>query len=179
VFTQNNNKIYAFIDSQNLNLGVGNDVYINGKKIYVGWKLDFKKFLKYLKDKFRVEKAYLFIGQVPGNEKLYTKLQEDGYILVFKPTLEIRSGNKVTVKGNVDAELVLHTMINFNEFEGAVIVSGDGDFHCLIEYLEEKKKLHKLVIPNKASYSSLLRKFSKYFDFVSVNKKKLEYREYK
>lgn len=171
-----NKKVYAFIDSQNLNLGVGNDIVIRNKKIYTGWELDFKKFLIFLKDKYRIEKAYLFIGHVPGNEKLYTKLQEDGYILVFKPTLEIRKGKNKTVKGNVDAELVLHTMINFDEYDSAIIVSGDGDFHCLIEFLEENKKLEKIIIPNKKSYSSLLRKFSSYFDFVSNNKGKLEYK---
>ena len=33
-----------------------------------------------------------------------------------------------TVKGNVDAELVLHTMIEYKHFDKAIIVSGDGDF---------------------------------------------------
>ena len=37
-------KVYAFIDSQNLNLGTSKDIYKNGKLIYKGWKLDFKKF---------------------------------------------------------------------------------------------------------------------------------------
>ena len=170
-------KVYVFIDSQNLNLGVGNDIVENSVLIYSGWKLDFTKFLKYLKDKYRITKCYLFIGHVPGNEKLYTKLQEDGYIVVFKPTLEIKKGKEKQVKGNVDAELVLHAMINFDEYDSAIIVTGDGDFHCLIEYLEENKKLEKIIIPNKKRYSSLFRKFSKYFDFVSVNKDKLEYKQ--
>ena len=140
------NKNYAFIDSQNLNLA------IRGQ----GWDLDFKKFRVYLKDKFCVEKAFLFIGYIPGNEKLYTSLQKDGYIVVHKPTLSLRNGE---IKGNVDAELVLHSMIEYDNYNKAVIVSGDGDFHCLIEYLKEKEKLERVVIPNKFSYSSLLRKF--------------------
>jgi hypothetical protein len=49
--------VYAFIDSQNLNLGTSKDIIRNRKKIYDGWKLDYKKFRKYLKDKYRVEKA--------------------------------------------------------------------------------------------------------------------------
>lgn len=53
--------VYAFIDSQNLNLGIRSQ----------GWVLDFKKFRLYLKNKYHVEKAYLFIGMVPGNEQLY------------------------------------------------------------------------------------------------------------
>ena len=100
-------KIYAFIDSQNLNLGVRAQ----------DWKLDFGEFRLYLRDKLNVDKCYLFIGMVQGNEKLYRILQECGYVLIFKPTLEIRNDNKVVVKGNVDAELVLHSMIQFNNYD--------------------------------------------------------------
>ena len=142
-------KTYGFIDSQNLNLGVRS----------LGWKLDWRKFRQYLRNKYNVEKTYLFIGQVAGNESLYAFLQECGYILIFKPTLEYRQKDKVKVKGNVDAELVLHSMIQYKNYDKAVIVTGDGDFYCLIEYLEEKGKLLKVLAPTK-HYSSLLRKFN-------------------
>ncbi len=145
----NKQKIYAFIDSQNLNLGVRSQ----------SWKLDWRKFRQYLRNKYNVSKAYLFIGQVAGNESLYAFLQECDYILIFKPTLEHREKNKVIIKGNVDAELVLHSMIQYKNYDKAVIVSGDGDFHCLIEYLEEKKKLLKILAPTK-HYSGLLRRFN-------------------
>ena len=140
---------YAFIDSQNLNLGIRSQ----------GWKLDFSTFRRYLKDKYGVSKAFLFIGYVHGNESLYLSLQQAGYILIFKPTLEVRQGKEVFVKGNVDAELVLHTMIEYVNYAKAVIVSGDGDFHCLIEYLVEQQKLLKILAPTK-HYSSLLRRFN-------------------
>jgi len=140
---------YAFIDSQNLNLGVKSQ----------GWKLDWRKFRQYLNNKYNIKKAYLFIGQLAGNESLYTYLQECGYILIFKPTLEHKVDNKIIIKGNVDAELVLHTMIHFNNYQKAVIVSGDGDFHCLIEYLVNKDKLLKVLAPT-ARYSVLLRHFN-------------------
>ena len=64
---------YAFIDSQNLNLGVKSQ----------GWKLDFLRFRVFLKDKYRVEKAFIFIGYIPNNQSLYTELQKFGYIYVF------------------------------------------------------------------------------------------------
>ena len=140
--------IYAFIDSQNLNLGVKS----------LGWNLDWKKFRQYLKNKFNVEKAFLFIGYKPGNEKLYTAMQECGYIIVFKPTLELPDG---AVKGNVDAELVLHAMIEYKNYQKAIIVSSDGDFFCLIEYLGQKNKLLRIVTPNK-SYSRLFKPFAKF-----------------
>lgn len=170
----NKENIFAFIDSQNLNLGVSSDIYLNDSKIYTGWKLDYRKFRKFLKDKYRVTKAYLFIGQVAGNERLYEFLQDAGYILIFKPTLEYKSSNKKITKGNVDAELVLYAAARqFSNYDKAVVVSGDGDFHCLYEYLVETDKLLKILIPNKYKFSSLLRVYSTYFDFVSTQKTKL------
>lgn len=156
-------RVFAFIDSQNLNLGVR----------VSGWELDFLKFRNYLKEKYKVSKAFLFIGHVPGNENLYTYLQKSGYILVFKPTLEFKKGKKKLTKGNVDAELVLHTMIEWKNFDQAIIVTGDGDFHCLIEYLESHLKLFKIIVPNH-KYSSLLRKFADKIVQVSLFRKKVE-----
>ncbi len=155
--------IYAFIDSQNLNLGIQG----------CGWKLDFKKFFIYLKDKYRIKKAFLFIGYVAGNESLYTFLQKSGYIVVFKPTLEYKKEGIVLTKGNVDAELVLHTMIEYQNYDKAIIVSGDGDFHCLLEYLVEKNKLLHILIPNPKKYSALLRKFREYFVYIHNLQQKL------
>lgn len=160
--------IYAFIDSQNLNLGVRSQ----------GWKLDWRKLRQYLRNKYNVTKTYLFIGQVAGNELLYTSLQEAGYILIFKPTLERKESGKVIIKGNVDAELVLHTMIQYKNYDKAIIVSGDGDFHCLIEYLEEKNKLYRILVPNK-HYSGLLRKFNNYILRVDLLKGSLELKKAK
>ncbi len=157
-------KIYVFIDSQNLNLAIKS----------LGWSLDFQRFFVYLKDKYKAKKVLLFIGYVADNEALYASLQKIGYLLVFKPTLEYKKGGDAFVKGNVDAELVLHAMIEYNNYDKAVVVTGDGDFHCLIEYLHDQKKLRHVLIPNQKSYSALLRKFHPYFVYVSVLKKKLE-----
>jgi uncharacterized LabA/DUF88 family protein len=156
---------YAFIDSQNVNLAIRDQ----------GWTLDFGRFRKYLADKYGVTRAFLFIGYLPTNQNLYTTLQQQGYILIFKPTLVLSDGR---VKGNVDAELVLHAMIEYSNYEKAVIVSGDGDFHCLIKYLRDRRKLEKLVIPNRQKFSSLLREFVP-IDVVFMNnlRGKLEYRK--
>jgi uncharacterized LabA/DUF88 family protein len=173
--------IYAFIDSQNLNLSVRNDL-INentGEIIYKGWKLDYKRFFIYLKDKFKVDKAFLFIGCVLGNERLYSFLENTGYKVIYKPTLDYPEGKKRIIKGNVDAELVLHAMIEFPNYSKAIIVSGDGDYHCLVEYLEMQNKLLHIIIPNKQKYSSLLREFSRYFVFVTDLRAKLEVRNWK
>lgn len=142
--------VYAFIDSQNLNQGV----------LKQGGKLDFRKFRQYLKLKHNVTKAFLFIGYVEENKPLYDYLKHSGYICVFKKVIEYKDKD-IATKGNIDADLVLHTMIEFPNYDKAIIVSGDGDFYPLIEYLVKKNKLLKVITPNK-KYSSLLLKFLPY-----------------
>ncbi|MFH1281071.1 MAG: NYN domain-containing protein [Candidatus Beckwithbacteria bacterium] len=169
---KNKQKVFAFIDSQNLNLGTSKDIIKNKQLIYKGWKLDFKKFRQYLKDKFKVSKAFLFIGYIKQNKYLYKNLKSYGYELVFKPTVKDNHGK---LKGNVDAELVLHAVaIEYSNYDKAVIVSGDGDFHCLHQYLEERKKLKNIIIPNRKNESSLLRKFQKHKIFIIREKDKLK-----
>jgi len=155
---------YAFIDGQNLNLGIQE----------LGWKLDWHRFRVYLKEKYGVVQAYYFIGFLPEMNDLYSFLQKAGYILIFKPTLRTPSGK---VKGNCDAELVLQAMIDYNKYEKAVIVSGDGDFACLVKYLNENDKLERLLAPNFRYCSALLKKPAKgKIAYVGDLRKKVEYK---
>ena len=158
---QNN---YAFIDSQNLNLGIKE----------LGWKLDHKRFRIYLKEKYGVVKAYLFIGYIPENQNLYRSLQEKGYVLIFKPVMIDGDGK---AKGNVDADLVLQAMIDLNSYDKAVIVTSDGDFYCLVDYLYKKNRLEIVLSPNHKKCSVLLRKVAKEkIDFLNNFKNKLSYK---
>jgi uncharacterized LabA/DUF88 family protein len=163
-------KIYAFIDSQNLNLGIKNDVIRKGKVVYEGWNLDFQKFFVYLKEKYKVDKAFLFIGKIKGYDSLYRDLEESGYDMVFKPTVRNSRGK---VKGNVDAELVLEVMLQYENYDKAIITSGDGDFYCLIKVLKEKGKLKNVLVPNRYAYSSLLIPFREDLRFLDDLQKKL------
>ena len=164
--------IFAFIDSQNLNLGTKKSIYKGGTLIYKGWELDFKKFYRYLTDKFRIKKAFLFIGYIKQNKPLYRELRSYGYELAYKPTVKDGEGKP---KGNVDAEIVLHAaVLEYHNYDKAVIVSGDGDFYCLHKYLASKNKLLQIIIPNTKSESSLLKEFQEYKTFIIYDKPKLE-----
>ena len=161
-------KNYAFIDGQNVNLAIRD----------LGWKLDLGRFRVYLADKYNVKKAFYFIGYIEGNQYLYQSLQEKGYIVIFKPTLRGADGK---VKGNCDAELVLHAMIEFPNYHRAIIVSGDGDFACLVQYFIEQGKLETVLAPNYKRSSWLLRKATqnKYISFMNGLRDKLSYHKKK
>jgi len=156
---------YAFIDSQNLNLGIQS----------LGWKLDHRRFRIYLKEKYNVSVAYLFIGYVQNNQDLYSFLQAAGYVLIFKPTLPDKDGE---IKGNIDADLVLQAMIDYNKYDKAVIVSSDGDFYSLVKYLYKNNKLERVISPYVKTCSVLLKKTAKEkIVFMENLQKKLEYKE--
>ncbi|MBU0661425.1 NYN domain-containing protein [Patescibacteria group bacterium] len=160
-------KRYVFIDSQNLHWGIKT----------LGWTLDYKRFFVYLQDKYKVEKVFLFVGFIEENKNLYRFLKQVGYIIIFKPTIKDHNGK---VKGNVDAELVLQALHELSEYDEAIIISGDGDFHCLLKYLIERNKLCCVLIPNKRYCSRLIYKVvpnSKFFQHLEYFQAKLEYKK--
>jgi uncharacterized LabA/DUF88 family protein len=156
---------YAFIDAQNLNLGIQG----------LGWKLDWNRFRCYLAEKYAVETAYLFIGYIESHQDLYQSLQKAGFILIFKKVLYYKDG---TVKGNCDAELVLQAMIDFPKYTKAILITGDGDFACLARHFYKQKKLLKILVPNQEKYSALLKEIGEeYLDFMNNLETKLAYKK--
>lgn len=137
-------------------------IFIDGANLYKGMKskteeLDYAKFHRYLTDKYRPKAIYIFIGKVATHQSLYDYLEQCGYKLVFKETLQTKDGE---IKGNVDAELVVQSLEDFYEidYEQGVLVSGDGDFACLIDFWKRKNIKPRILAPNKKYCSYLLRK---------------------
>lgn len=156
---------FAFIDGQNVYLGVR----------ALGWQIDWRRFRIDLEESFGVTRAYYFIGFLPENQSLYRNLQLYGYTVIFKEVTYQPDGKP---KGNVDAELVLQAMIDFSEYEKAVLVTSDGDFACLVRYLAEKGKLAWVLSPNRQKCSALLKRAAgPRIGFLEDARKKIEYRK--
>jgi uncharacterized LabA/DUF88 family protein len=152
----------AFIDGQNLHLGLRE----------IGVKLDFRRFRIYLRDRLHVTDAYYFIGYMPDQKQLYTNLQRAGFALEFKEVARDRDGK---AKGNVDVDLTLHAVDKIGQYDGAVIVAGDGDFASLVSYLIKKNKLRTVLSPTRAKCSYLLRRTAKgHIDFLEDVRSKIE-----
>lgn len=177
--------VYAFIDSQNLNVSTQR----------LGWKMDWRKFREHLSEKYGVTKAFMFIGYVPEFEDMYVQLHDTGYMVVLKPTFDMtrprpEASEKIDpkdksekeeekkTKGNIDADLVLWAMKELKNYDKAVIVSGDGDFYSLVEYLEKESKLLKLLAPS-GHYSGLYNVYDKYVDRIDQSRRELAYFDHK
>ena len=148
----------AFIDGQNLIMGTHSS--------QKPWRVDLFKFRRYLKEKYLVQKAYYYIGYMLNEKQsLYEKIQEAGYILLFRKHNSAMIGKK---KGNVDSDIifdVMEKMYKKKDFERIIIVSGDGDYRMLVDFLIEEKRFKKILFPNRKYASSLYKSISsKYYD---------------
>lgn len=158
-------KNYAFIDGQNF--------YRQMQE--AGWKIDTRRFRVYLEEKYDVVRAYYFIGFIQENRNWYRLLKSQGYKMVYKPTMPTPDGN---IKGNCDAELVLRAMMTYQEYDKAIIVASDGDYHCLAKYLRRKNKLGRILVPQRKTCSSLLKRVaSQYITDMQALKRKLEFKK--
>ena len=160
----------AFIDGQNLYFGTREN----------NWKIDFKKFRRYLKDKYHVGEAYYSLGYVSEEQQdLYNNLQKAGFIITFR---DHTSSLKGTKKGNVDTDIVfeiMKTIIERKDFDKILLVSGDGDYKKMVDYLIERGVFKKILFPNRKAASSLYRTLPpQYFDHLENNgiQKKIAYK---
>lgn len=117
----------AYIDGANLHKGIQS----------LGWKLDYKRFRSWIRQKYGISTANVFIGLIPAQADVYTTLQMAGYQLIFKEVVYDGAGK---AKGNCDADLVLQgTRDCFEKKIGQVVlVSSDGDYAPLIRFWQEK-----------------------------------------
>lgn len=148
----------AFIDGQNLHLGTTEN----------NWKVDHFKLRIYLKDKYHITEAYYFLGYTTEERQdLYNNLQKAGFIILFKEHNENLKAHK---KGNVDTDIVFEIMKNLidnKNFSKIVLISGDGDYKKLVDYLIKKGKFYKILFPNKKFASSLYKKLgSEFYDYI-------------
>ena len=144
------------------------------------WKINLKKFRVYLKRKYDVENAYYFLGYVQEeNQELYEEIQQAGFILSFKEHSPAMVGTK---KGNVDTDIVFHVMKKIHkkeQFNKIVLVSGDGDYKKLIDFLIQEDRFAKILFPNRKFASSLYKKIgSLYYDSLDTPdiRKKIAYK---
>ena len=139
-------KNIAYIDGTNLHRGIKS----------LGEELDYVRFRKWLLYKYRINEAYIFMGFIKEQKPLYDYLETSGFALIFKESVV----QKGSIKGNADSEMVLQSVRDFFEKKpkNVVLVSGDGDFSCLIDFLIEKECFRTILIPNKKYSSYLIRK---------------------
>ncbi len=160
---ESDRKNIAFIDGQNLYMGTA-------KREVDPWRIDLQRFRVYLEQKYHVVKAYYFLGYVQEiHQDLYEEIQQARFVLIFREHNPTMMGKK---KGNVDSDIIFHTMKKLykkEDFTKIVLVSGDGDYKLLVDFLIEENRFEKILFPDRKRASSLYKKIgARYFDALDI-----------
>ena len=127
-------KTYAFIDASNIIYGTRDS----------GWKVDFKKLYKYLKERFSCNKIYYFGGLDAKNTKqiaFYRLLNRIGFELITRKVKVYKQDDGYIVrKSNCDVDLTFYAMKEIENYDRVIFMSGDGDFDLLLKYFVKLKK---------------------------------------
>ncbi|MBU3918849.1 NYN domain-containing protein [Patescibacteria group bacterium] len=180
-----NNSIYIFIDASNVWNAVKS----------VRRFIEYKKLKNYFRDNFNADNVEIFyydaypkVGtrdyDLDGKHKFYTYLKKGLGFTVRKKELKRISiigndGESIIEKGNMDVEITIDALHNMNEYNIAVLFSGDADFLALVNYLRNcGKKVY--IFSSKDNISHELKTGSNgYFDLKNINElwgKDLKYR---
>ncbi len=157
----------AYLDATNLDKAM---------RLSLMWRLDYKRFRVWLTDKYKVERAYIFIGLIPKYKNLYAYLQECGFILVFKDVIYDKGNGKP--KGNCDSDLLAQAFQDMYEgdLNKAVIVASDGDYAPLVKALMNHSRLEVILSPStREKCSVLLKRTNAPIAYIDDQKSLLEF----
>jgi uncharacterized LabA/DUF88 family protein len=111
-----------------------------------GKELNLDKLVKYYEaeigaDKNKTEEEKKLLGRHLERAKFVRDLKKFGYELRVKPTKVFTSiEGTTTTKANCDVDLTFDMMRYMSQYNEALVMSGDGDFAPIVEYLMKKHK---------------------------------------
>ena len=163
---------YAFVDAANI-------IYRNSEPN--PWKIDLKKLIKYLKERFGTSKILYFGGLDDRNKtqiRIYKKLESWGYELRLNPVKRfVNERGEWYLKADVDARMAFEAMHLQNDYDRAVFLTGDGDFFWLLEYLVQRKEKIWLLASPKKTAKELKKIFGPDFANLDNLRSLLEYQQ--
>ncbi len=135
--TNSQRRVSVFVDGANM-------FYTQKKGL--GWFFDPTKILKVLCAGYDLTDAYWYMGvkqPAEGKDENFVRfLAYSGYVVRTKPLKTIydyESGTS-TQKANLDVEIVMDMFNTIDNYDKAILLSGDGDFERALELLRARGK---------------------------------------
>lgn len=145
-----------------------------------GWNIDWIKLYNYFQQNYDIYNAFLHSSETTnvGKRKFLKKLSLAGYTIRTKPIKKIhdkKTGNTIT-KCNLDIEIVIDMFNTADNYDVAVLISGDSDFERAIELLRSRgKQIIVLSFKNAVSYE-LINAADRFISFEEI-RSEVEYKK--
>jgi len=154
-------RVVVLIDTQNL--------YYSAKNLYQS-KVDFGQVLKLAVSARKLIRAFAYVVQTKtGEEKpFFEALINLGIETRIKDLQEFYGGAK---KADWDVGIVIDAVRASNSADVIVLVSGDGDFIPLVEYLKNQGKRVEVLAFGKSTSSKLKEEADEFIDLGEDTKK--------
>ena len=152
-------KVMVFVDSANI-IHSCNDL---------GWKIGYKALQKYFQQNTKLVDIYFYSATESANSKqnaFLAMLSRKGFKIRTKKLKYIKEGDgQVFVKGNLDAELTTDLILRKDDYDTAVLLSGDSDFQAPISAIQSFGK-KVVVISTRGHISFELVKTADFFLYL-------------
>jgi uncharacterized LabA/DUF88 family protein len=141
-------KVSIFVD--------GNNVFFTQK--CMGWFFDPKKLLSLLVRNRELVGCFWYtaIQHEEDQRGFRQALVEMGFTIRTKILKQYLRGGEVITKGNLDIEMAIDLLLTREQFDMAILLTGDGDFSSAIKVLQERG-IEVLVVSTKKMISKDLR----------------------
>ncbi|MFW6385634.1 MAG: NYN domain-containing protein [Candidatus Hadarchaeota archaeon] len=154
-----NQRAALFVDVQNM--------YYSAKNLYKG-KVDYSALFKVAKDGRRLIRAIAYVveSHAPEEEEFFEVLEEIGFQVRRKELREFYDGKK---KGDWDMGMAIDSIRLSEKIDVAVIVTGDGDFKSLVQFLKAEGIQVEVISFGKSTSEELVKEADV---FLNMDKKK-------
>lgn len=144
----------VFVDAQNM--------YHSARNLYKA-RVNFKELLKFSLAGRNLVKANVYVvkSDIPEEQAFFDALERAGYYLKMKDLQVYPGGMK---KGDWDVGIAIDTISIIPKIEVVVLVTGDGDFVPLIEYLKHRGITVEVVAFRRSTSSKLIAAADKFYD---------------
>lgn len=158
-----NHRVGVFVDVQNM--------YHSAKNIYKS-RVNFRELLKVATAGRELVRAAAYVVRTDTDEEkaFFDALEKSGYELKSKDLQVFAGGMK---KGDWDVGLAIDTIALSKQLDVVVIISGDGDFEPLVEYLRFNGLIVEVCAFRKSTSSKLIEAVDNFIDLDLLTSKVL------
>ncbi len=154
-------RVAAFLDIQN--------IYMCVRSVFGTTKINYKVLKDFLEADGVVLKLIAFSSYDPqnhGQQDFLNALALMGYRVVAKPIRRMADGN---VKATTDLEMALEILTMAPHLDEVVLVTGDGDFAPVVEYLGRMGIVTKVIGPDRLTSPDLIRACDQFINLSQID----------
>lgn len=149
-------------------------IFIDGTNLYfiqknfLNAKIDIVKFVNYFKNFYDIYNTFFYVAykeEDEKQEKFFKLLAFSGITVVKKPVKQLKDGS---MKGDLDVDIAIDMLLTKDNYDTAILCSGDSDFEKLVQVLRNFGKEVICVSTKESTSIELVNAADRYIDLKEI-----------